>query len=591
LTGSGVSESIPYVESGAPPWAGLKMVISRSGEGLLEASMLRMLGNGPSRWLQSIRCRRRLQLEELESRTLLTGYAPSQILHAYGFDRLPYDGSGQTIAIVTAYDNSGVTYDLGVFDQLFGLPDPVLTIAQPQGQPSYDEGWGLETDLDVQWAHAIAPAANILLVEAKTPSFFNLLAAVDYARKQPGVVAVSMSWAYGDFFNETQYDSHFTTPSGHIGGSGLPGGITFVAASGDSGAGVAWPAVSPNVLSIGGTSLTLDDNNQIVSETGWSASGGGVSNYEPEPAYQAPFQTFGMRSTPDFSYNADPSSAFWVYDSAYGGTTGVYGTSAGAPQWAALVALVDQGLALNNIGSLDGRTQTIPALYNLAKVSYGTYYHDIIDGNNGYQAGPGYDLVTGIGSPVADLIVQALVNGAQSPSGGGRRSRGWSLGPLSRADVTRITSSPVSSSRPVPVPTPLLGHPSRTAGSTLLKLGDSVNQTAGLLLAAMVQPVSATSQVASGLTSSPSEETQALDGDAAAPRLQPDLTYSSSLPKRRHENGGGDNAGLADDLEDNGPADTRVPPISDSTSGAASFAPTRLRANESAFSASGSSRL
>ena len=387
----------------------------------------------------------RLRVEELESRTLLA-YAPAQILHAYGFDRLPYDGRGQTIAIVDAYDNPALTYDLQNFDQLFGLPDPVLTIAQPQGQPTYNEGWGLETDLDVEWAHAIAPAADILLVEAKNDYGGNLMAAANYARQQPGVVVVSMSWESNEFPGEKLYDSDFTTPPGHMGGSGLPGGVTFVAASGDKGAGVVWPASSPNVLSIGGTTLTLDDSNVIASEIGWSGSGGGLSRYESKPDFQAPFQSTGMRTTPDFAYNADLATPFWTYASNFGGLQAVYGTSAGAPQWAGLIALADQALAWKGIGSLDGPTQTIPELYNLAGSSYSTYFHDIVDGNNGYQAGPGYDMVTGIGTPLADQIVEALVNGTQPP-GGGASARGgvrWNLSLRGEA---------------MPGPSPLAGAP------------------------------------------------------------------------------------------------------------------------------------
>jgi hypothetical protein len=382
----------------------------------------------------------RLRLEELESRILLA-YEPAQILHAYGFDRLPYDGSGQTIAIVDAYDNPALTYDLQNFDQLFNLPDPVLTIAQPQGQPIYNEGWGLETDLDVEWAHAIAPGATILLVEAKNDSGSNLVAAANYARQQPGVVVVSMSWEANEFPGEKLYDSDFTTPAGHMGGSGLPGGITFVAASGDNGASVAWPASSPNVLSIGGTTLTLNDNNAIASEIGWSGSGGGLSIYEPEPDYQSPFQSTTMRTVPDFAYNADLATPFWTYASNYGGLQAVYGTSAGAPQWAGLIALADQALALAGIGSLDGPTQTIPELYNLANASYNTYYNDIVDGNNGYQAGPGYDMVTGIGTPNADQIVEGLVNAAQPPGGGAAARGGVRLHPSLREEAIHFPSS------------------------------------------------------------------------------------------------------------------------------------------------------
>jgi subtilase family serine protease len=427
----------------------------------------------------------RLRLEELESRTLLTAYTPSQIRHAYGFDRLPYDGSGQTIAIVTAYDDPSLSYDLGVFDQLYNLPDPVLTIAKPQGQPAYDHDWGLETDLDVEWAHAIAPGANILVVEAVNTGYTftrnNLMAAVFYAREQPGVVAVSMSWGSVEDASEVQNDNkYFTTPAGHIGGSGLPGGVTFVSAAGDSGAEAEYPSASPNVLSIGGTTLNLDDNNDIASETGWSGSGGGVSSYESEPDYQQLFQMSGMRTVPDVSYNADLNTAYFTYDSDWGGTQAVYGTSAGAPQWAALIALVDQGLASNGIGSLDGATQTIPALYNLASVSYGTYYHDIVDGNNGYAAGPGYDLVTGLGSPVADQLVEALVNGPQAPGGGAHARGSLGVSPFSRAGVTPIAFAPISLPGFGAMPTPLSEYPGSVSGGTLVLVQQPVTASAEL---------------------------------------------------------------------------------------------------------------
>jgi hypothetical protein len=491
-----------------------------------------------------------LRVEELESRTLLAEpYTPSQILHAYGFDRLPYDGSGQTIAIVTAYDNPSLTYDLGVFDQQYGLPDPVLTIAKPQGQPRYDHDWGLETDLDVEWAHAIAPGANILVVEALNPSSIfgnNLLAAVNYARQQSGVVVVSMSWGGPEYRNEMTDDSrYFTTPDGHIGGSGLPGGVTFVSAAGDRGAAVDWPGASPNVLSIGGTTLTLDDNNEIASETGWSGSGGGVSNYETVPDYQLPFQTSGMRTVPDFSYNADLSTPYWTYDSDWGGTQAVYGTSAGAPQWAGLIALVDQGLALNGIGSFDGATQMIPALYHLASVSYGTYYHDIVDGNNGYQAGPGYDLVTGIGSPVADQIVEALVNGTQPPSGRARGRRSSGVSPFALAGLT-----PRPLPRLVAMPIPLFGHLGSVARSTLPEHGDSTNQTGILFQAAMDNSKLGAAQIIAGALSSPSGSAQ-----AGVPLVQPPAMPSTGLAQSSIESARGEDGMPADDSNDDGLVD------------------------------------
>jgi hypothetical protein len=518
--------------------------------------------------------RRSLRLEELESRTLLA-YAPAQILHAYGFDQLPYDGSGQTIAVVDAYDNPSLTYDLQNFDQLFNLPDPTLTIAQPQGQPGYDAGWGLETDLDVEWAHAVAPGANILLVEARNDSGNDLLGAVNYARQQPGVVAVSISWEGSEFPAETAYDSYFTTPAGHIGGSGLPGGVTFVAASGDQGAGVVWPASSPNVLSIGGTTLTLDDNNDIVSETGWSGSGGGVSRYEPEPDSQLPFQATGMRTTPDFAYNADLATPYWTYASNYGGLQAVFGTSAGAPQWAGLIALADQALAMDGIGSLDGATQTIPDLYTLASQSYSTYYNDIVSGNNGYQAGPGYDLVTGIGTPIANQVVPGLVNLTEQPGGGAAALGSNGTSPLVRGEGPSLPSPPGPSSRLAPAP--LATHPEPFAPSSPVEQNIASNQAVFFV-----------SNVPDNAASGPGQENVALlfstsriayagrEARLVAAYVQP-AAHPVGFADRGVKGGGGDNPVLTQDSDGDGAADTITPSALESSRGSA-FPPSYLSA-------------
>jgi subtilase family serine protease len=394
-----------------------------------------------------------LQVEQLEARNLPSVYSPAQISQAYGFNQVTFttttgqtvqgNGSGQTIAIVDAYAAPNLVNDLNTFDQtftttkngvsgtyynLYGASSNFLTVATPGGQPATNAGWALEITLDVEWAHAMAPGAKILLVEAPTSSLNDLLGAVSYAAAQPGVVAVSMSWGSPEFAGETSYDSYFTTPANHLGGSNglgggyLPGGITFVAASGDSGAGPSYPAVSPNVLSVGGTALTLSSSGGYGSETAWSGSGGGYSLYEKAPSYQGT----GMRSNPDVAYNADPYTGYWVYDSlGYGGYSGwlqVGGTSAAAPQWAALVAIADQGRAIAGKGSLDGASQTLPTIYSLPASDF----HDITTGSNGYAAGPGYDLVTGRGSPIANLVIPGLagVSGSGSTTSGGGTSGG-----------------------------------------------------------------------------------------------------------------------------------------------------------------------
>jgi subtilase family serine protease len=330
------------------------------------------------------------------------GLSPAQVRHAYGFDQVTADGSGQTIAIVDAYHDPTIANDLRVFDQTFGLPDPPSFVQRWVPGTRTDVGWSAETALDVEWAHAIAPQANLLLQEAASSSLGDLLTAVDQARQHPGVVAVSISWGGSEFSSETSYDRYFTTPAGHIGGSDLPGGITFVAASGDSGAwsGVQWPAASPNVLAVGGTRLVTDSHGNYRGEVGWYGSTGGFSNYEPEPAYQQRVQNTGVRTTPDVAYNADPRSGYAVYDSA--GGRGVWsavgGTSAGAPQWAGLLALVDQSRALTGQGSVANAQASI---YNLTSTDFNT----VTRGSNGYAAGPGYNLVTGLGTPRANQLV------------------------------------------------------------------------------------------------------------------------------------------------------------------------------------------
>jgi hypothetical protein len=358
-------------------------------------------------------------------RPAATGYVPDQIRHAYGFDQIKFQngavqgiGSGQTIAIVDAYDDPNITSDLKAFDQYFGLPNPVFTKVAQDGSSNYptaDAGWAMEITLDVEWAHAMAPGAHILLVESQDSSYTNLLAAVDYAAIQPGVAVVSMSWGGGEFSSEASLDSHFTTPNGHT-------GVTFVASSGDSGAPVSYPAVSPNVLAVGGTSLNLDAQGNYSSESGWSGSGGGIGQFEAQPGYQQGVvpQTSTQRTNPDVAYDADPSTGFWVYDtfsnSGFGGWSQVGGTSAGAPQWASLIAIADQGRKLAGESSLDGATQTLAMLYGLPATDFSDVTSGTSTGSPNYSAGAGYDLVTGRGTPHADQVVAGLV-GQQSQQG------------------------------------------------------------------------------------------------------------------------------------------------------------------------------
>src|SRR5580698_6842896 len=160
----------------------------------------------------------------------------------------------------------------------------------------------------------------------------------------------------------------------------------------------------------------MNANGTYENETAWSFSGGGVSAYESKPAYQGLVSTgAAMRSTPDVAYDANPATGLYIYDS-YGnpGWMEVGGTSAGTPQWAALVAIADQGRALEGKSTLDGASQTLYAIYRLAQSSPSTYFHDVTSGSNGIAAKAGYDEITGNGSPIANNVVSGLVswNGA-----------------------------------------------------------------------------------------------------------------------------------------------------------------------------------
>jgi hypothetical protein len=346
-----------------------------------------------------------------------TGYAPAQVRHAYGFDQVwfngtPGDGRGQTIAIVDAYDDPAIASDLHQFDLTFGLPDPVfIKVNQAGGSvpPAANVGWAPEISLDVEWAHAAAPGARIVLVEANSNSNADLFAAVGYAAAQPGVSVVSLSWGGSEFASETSTDGTFTTPAGHT-------GVTFVASAGDTGAPGLYPAMSPNVLAVGGTTLSLGAGNTWAAESAWSGGGGGVSAYEAQPWFQQGVATQGggRRTSPDVAFDSDPATGFAVYQS-YGNPVGAPwvqygGTSAAAPQWAGLIAVADQGRAQAGLGPLYGASQTLPALYQLTAADFHDIQSGYSTGNPTYWAGPGYDLVTGRGTPVVYLVVNGLVN-------------------------------------------------------------------------------------------------------------------------------------------------------------------------------------
>jgi subtilase family serine protease len=331
------------------------------------------------------------KIKDNASSTYTSGVTPSQMRKAYGIDQLTQNGAGQTIAIVDAYGSPTAQNDLNVFSSQFGLPQTTLNVVN-MGATKTDGGWALETALDIEWAHALAPQANIMLVEAKSASITDLLAAEDYAT-QHGAVVVSNSWGGGETSNEATYDSHFQQ-----------NGVVYVASSGDTGGQREWPAVSPYILSVGGTNLKTDTLGSYLSESAWSSAGGGKSVYQPRPSYQANVQSVvgTSRGVPDIAMDADPASGAAVYsstlDQGQKGWFVVGGTSLSAPMWSAVVALADQGRT-SKLTSF----QAITDLYNMSS----TNFHDITTGSNGNPALAGYDLVTGLGTPKADTLVSA----------------------------------------------------------------------------------------------------------------------------------------------------------------------------------------
>ncbi|MFI5457364.1 MAG: SdrD B-like domain-containing protein [Isosphaerales bacterium] len=324
-------------------------------------------------------------------------YTPAQVRAAYGISNLALDGTGQTIAIVDAYDDPSIYQALDAFDTQFGLTGSGPTLAQQYGPassfltvlnqngqttslPGTDpsgpgtDNWAVEIALDVEWTHAIAPGAQIVLVEANSQSLSDLMTGVATAASQPGVSVVTMSWGFPEgqavfAADEANYDSTFNVL-----------GVTFLASTGDYGtADPEYPAFSPNVVAVGGTSLNLNADN-------------------------SPFEVVG-------------------------------GTSLSAPAFSGLVALVNQGRVAAGEANLNSSspTETPQALYSLPQSDY----NSITSGSNGYTANAGYNLVTGLGTPVANLMVPDLV----AYQGLGTSYAGPTVSPLQDATLSSTWSS------------------------------------------------------------------------------------------------------------------------------------------------------
>ncbi len=344
------------------------------------------------------------------------------------------DGGSKVIAIVDAYDYPTAAADFANFSKQFGLPygnscgpdhnAACLSVQYAAGsKPAADCGWAQEAAIDIEWAHAMAPNAQIILVEAASNSYSDLLPAVDVAS---GLVAnagggqVSMSWGGGEFRTQSTYESYFTT-----------NGVTYFASSGDSGGKVIWPSTSPNVVSAGGTSINRDSSGDFTGETTWNGSGGGPSRYSPVPDYQNSIYSLAQllgqrRGTPDLSFDADPYTGVSIYDSTscqgYVGWQVFGGTSVSAPSLAGIANLSGAFDGGWDGGTNDASVQNhLYQSYDTAS-SGGTQcgytsptnsLYDVTTGSAGrYSATGCWDFTTGIGT----LRGLTGLTGSTSPS-------------------------------------------------------------------------------------------------------------------------------------------------------------------------------
>jgi subtilase family serine protease len=309
------------------------------------------------------------------------GFSPKQLKKAYGWPTGDNVGAGQTVAVVSAFDAPNIEQDLKKFSKQFGLPpcttgNGCFTKVDKNGgtnYPALDSLWALESTLDVQWVHAIAPGARIVLVEATTNSFVDLFGAVHHA----GTFAdyVTMSWGGTEVPGLAIFEELF---------SQFPD-VSYFAGSGDEGLGGLYPGSSPNVISVGGTSLVLNDDGAIKKEQGWSGSGGGCSTLFDATAPQLAHPTVAQvgcgdaRAFPDVSALADPATGVAIYVSELGGWGTIGGTSLSSPLIAARAA--GTGALVNEEHIYGGAVK----------------FRDITQGNNGAPCLDGFDLVTGQG--------------------------------------------------------------------------------------------------------------------------------------------------------------------------------------------------
>jgi subtilase family serine protease len=384
----------------------------------------------------------------LAASTAIATYTPAQIRAAYGLPAITAAtssqlGAGQTIYIIDAQHDPNAAAELAAFNSKFGLPacttktvaiNASLPLPAASGTtcefstifstasgtmtgtaPAYDANWATEITLDIQWAHATAPLARVILIEAPDASLNSLLGAVKLANTMgPGIVSMSFGSAEGSWTGSV--DSVFTGA-----------GMTYLAATGDSGASVSWPSVSSNVVAVGGTTLSYSGSGSR-SEVAWSGTGGGVSSYTPTPSYQSNavpgMNSLGHRAVADVAFNADPASGQYVAVQTPGAATvgwlSVGGTSLSTPQWAGLMAVANAARAQTGKPALGAPHSVLYGQIANVPGAYAGVFADITQGTDGTctlcTAKSGYDTLTGLGTPNVTALLNALTaSGTASP--------------------------------------------------------------------------------------------------------------------------------------------------------------------------------
>ena len=327
-------------------------------------------------------------------------FTPADIDVAYSLFSNSNDGKDVTIAIIGAFGASTLKEDFAEFGKTFGLPQNSLDIYYTSGTDSNGTStlWDLEAHADTQWAYACAPASHVICVFAKDARMESLFAAVNLA-VEAGADIISMSFGSDEFRTQIQY-SDFMKNSGKI----------FVASAGDTGGKVLFPSSSDAVVSVGGTVLHRTGNRNVFARSAWINGGGGPSRFTPIPKWQKIFYGIealsgSLRATPDVALNAATSPGYYVYYSKNGGLVTVGGTSVAAPVFSGICARI----LSHNPNVLLGKSMPEYLYEKAGKTSYSIpqyYFSDVTIGNNGvYSALTGYDLCTGLGAPVGNMLI------------------------------------------------------------------------------------------------------------------------------------------------------------------------------------------